>query len=150
MKAINPYHGTPAPPNGMPCLQFDANTTITLLSDEDNTWWQVSSINISQHCFIEFHCYLADGNNSLACPTGCAFDCLCVMLVHCGEITKQIELLFGVKVMTDDDYFALYGIQIHLQKGNCSSRDGMLKVFFISDCVAGSHPSSCWPLVHFV
>jgi len=42
VKAISPYHGTPAPPNGMPCLQFDANTTISLLSDEDITWWQVS------------------------------------------------------------------------------------------------------------
>jgi len=43
VKAISPYHGTPAPPNGMPCLQFEANTTITLLSDDDTTWWQVSS-----------------------------------------------------------------------------------------------------------
>jgi len=43
VKAINQYHGTPAPPNGLPCLQFEANATITLLSDEDNTWWQVSN-----------------------------------------------------------------------------------------------------------
>ena len=43
VKAISPYHGTPPPPNGMPCLEFEMNTTFTLLSDEDTTWWQVTN-----------------------------------------------------------------------------------------------------------
>jgi len=56
VKAISPYRGTPAPPNGMPCLQFEANTTITLLSDEDNTWWQVRN-SLSMKNFIRTqHC----------------------------------------------------------------------------------------------
>jgi len=55
VKAISPYHGTPAPPNGMPCLQFEANTTIALLSDEDHTWWQVSNTIsvLLDYCFLE-------------------------------------------------------------------------------------------------
>ena len=44
VKAISAYHGLPAPPNGLPCLTFEANSIVTLLSDEDSTWWQVNEL----------------------------------------------------------------------------------------------------------
>jgi len=66
--------------------------------------------------------------------------CLCVTLVSCGCMPKWIELVFGVKVATEDSYFVLNeGLDL-IKKERWLCRTYKI---FTSRYAANGYPSSC-------
>jgi len=123
-------------------------------------------MNLYTRCFTSVQqafCFVADCGNGSAYPMGSLSMCLCVCpsetLVCRGWTPKQIELVFGMKVATEDSYFCCTGSESAHRKGDLPRRCGVAPRKFSPGCyvltVLNSglllakvgHPGSCQALV---